>query len=123
MITKVYKKQSGQTTSNLTATGTAFISQLKNNAFEIAQYKEIQFGIQFHIFRNGQDGYLRLFQNKKGRTMIDFTLFDDLSYICQVLGTIKPIAFRLPFKKISVPNRRKRWINKQYKEGNWKWNS
>jgi ribonuclease HIII len=75
------------------------------NHFTIGSCKEIAFGLQFSLSREGTSGLIRLYQRKNGRFTLDYSLVKDpelLRSIKQLLDR-KPPAAILP-KKVPRPH-------------------
>ncbi len=93
------------TDENLTEYYQTIKGILRTNHFAVEAFKEIAFGLQFSISREGKSGLIRMYQRKNGRFTLDFSPLKDpdlLQSVRQVLDT-KPVAASLPVKTPKQP--------------------
>lgn len=53
-----------------------FLKTLSDYNFRIAEYKTINYGLQFTIQQNNWSGIIRIYQNKKGIVKVDYSQLD-----------------------------------------------
>jgi ribonuclease HIII len=78
---------------------------LLTNHFTIGAFKDIAFGLQFSLSREGKSGLIRMYQRKNGRLTLDFSLLKDpylLQSVRQLLDK-KPPAAALPLQAPRQP--------------------
>jgi ribonuclease HIII len=65
-------------------------SILVDAGFSLTDHKTISYGVQFRLSKGEWDGVLRLYQNKKGETRIDYSQLADQEFAESVIRLLEP---------------------------------
>lgn len=92
-----------------------FKKLLEERGFKINPFREIEYGLQFIVFRNDVSGIIRIFESKKG-LKLDFSQVknDDIK---ESLKTISNILTSKPGKTLSFDKAKKEKEEAQYQDG------
>ncbi|MFC1906778.1 ribonuclease HIII [Chloroflexota bacterium] len=64
-------------------------SNLTENGFRVSEYSAIDYGIQFNIFISDWAGLLRVYQNKKGATKVDYSQLKNNDRVLEIQKLIE----------------------------------
>jgi len=73
----------------LTDTYNNIKSNLTENGFRVSEYSAIDYGIQFNIFISDWAGLLRVYQNKKGATKVDYSQLKNNDRVLEIQKLIE----------------------------------
>ena len=76
---------------------------LSNNNFNISNSESIDFGIQFKVSKFNWNGVIRIYENKKGITKIDYSQLKDNERLAIVRGLIEGANLNIRFNENLFP--------------------